>query len=95
MNRFTQKVLSGGIAAGLTVAVAVSANAQAARSGAWTLNGKEGDWTMTGRDYSLQRFSPLKQINKDTVKNLVPLWNYSLADDRSEESQPLVYQGVI
>ena len=29
MNRFTQKVLSGGIAAGLSVAVAVSANAQA------------------------------------------------------------------
>ena len=29
MNRFTQKVLSGGIAAGLSVAVAASANAQA------------------------------------------------------------------
>ncbi|HEX5232795.1 MAG TPA: PQQ-binding-like beta-propeller repeat protein, partial [Bradyrhizobium sp.] len=48
-----------------------------------------------GMGYNLQRFSPLKQINKDTVKNLVPVWNYSLADDRSEESQPLVYQGVI
>ena len=33
MNRFTQKVLSGGIAAGLSVAVAASASAQAARSG--------------------------------------------------------------
>ena len=48
-----------------------------------------------GMGYNLQRFSPLKQINKDNVKNLVPVWNYSLADDRSEESQPLVYQGVI
>src|ERR1700679_1740991 len=48
-----------------------------------------------GMGYNLQRFSPLTQINKDTVKNLVPLWNYSLADDRSEESQPIVYQGVI
>ncbi len=45
--------------------------------------------------YNLQRFSPLTQINKDTAKNLVPVWNYSLADDRSEESQPIVYQGVI
>src|SRR4029453_9911590 len=44
MNRFTQKVLSGGIAAGLSVAFAVSANAQAARTGAWTLDGKEGGW---------------------------------------------------
>jgi alcohol dehydrogenase (cytochrome c) len=48
-----------------------------------------------GMGYNLQRFSPLKQIDKDNVKNLVPVWNYSLADDRSEESQPLVYQGVV
>ncbi|GCC46317.1 hypothetical protein chiPu_0030617, partial [Chiloscyllium punctatum] len=47
-----------------------------------------------GMGYNLQRFSTLNQINKDTVKNLVPVWNYSLNDDRSEESQPLVYQGV-
>ena len=48
-----------------------------------------------GMGYNLQRFSTLNQINKDTVKNLVPVWNYSFNDDRSEESQPLVYQGVI
>jgi alcohol dehydrogenase (cytochrome c) len=45
--------------------------------------------------YNLQRFSTLNQINKDTIKNLVPVWSFSLADDRSEESQPLIYQGVI
>ena len=48
-----------------------------------------------GMGYNLQRFSPLTQINKDNVKNLVPVWNYSYDDDRSEESQPLVYQGVL
>ncbi|MBR0795936.1 methanol/ethanol family PQQ-dependent dehydrogenase [Bradyrhizobium jicamae] len=48
-----------------------------------------------GMGYNLQRFSTLNQINRDTIKNLVPVWNYSLNDDRSEESQPLVYQGVI
>ena len=48
-----------------------------------------------GMGYHLQRFSTLNQINKDTVKNLVPIWNYSFNDDRSEESQPIVYQGVI
>ncbi|MCC8960788.1 PQQ-dependent dehydrogenase, methanol/ethanol family [Bradyrhizobium sp. Pear76] len=48
-----------------------------------------------GMGYNLQRFSTLNQINKDTIKNLVPVWNYSLNDDRSEESQPLVYQGVL
>src|SRR5206468_11301279 len=48
-----------------------------------------------GMGYNLQRFSPLTQINKDNAKNLVPVWNYSFADDRAEESQPLVYQGVL
>jgi hypothetical protein len=45
--------------------------------------------------YHLNRFSPLKQINKDNVKHLVPVWNYSYDDNRSEESQPLVYKGVL
>src|SRR4030095_17016533 len=48
-----------------------------------------------GMGYNLQRFSPLTQITKDNVKNLVPVWNYSFADDRSAQSQPLVYQGVV
>ena len=48
-----------------------------------------------GMGYNLQRFSTLKQINKDTVKHLVPVWNYSFDDNRGEESQPLVYKGVI
>ena len=48
-----------------------------------------------GMGYNLQRFSPLKQINKDTVKHLVPVWNYSFDDNRSEESQALVYNGVL
>ncbi|MGP0086832.1 MAG: methanol/ethanol family PQQ-dependent dehydrogenase, partial [Steroidobacteraceae bacterium] len=48
-----------------------------------------------GMGYNLQRFSTLKQINKDNVKHLVPVWNYSFDDNRSEESQPLVYKGVL
>ena len=48
-----------------------------------------------GMGYHLQRFSPIDQINKDNVKDLVPLWNYSYDDNRSEESQPLVYNGVL
>ena len=48
-----------------------------------------------GMGYNLQRFSTLKQINKDTVKRLIPVWNYSFDDNRSEESQPLVYKGVL
>jgi alcohol dehydrogenase (cytochrome c) len=48
-----------------------------------------------GMSYSQQRFSPLTQINRDTVKRLVPAWSYSLNNNTGEESQPLVYNGVI
>src|ERR1700745_2654402 len=48
-----------------------------------------------GMSYSQQRFSPLTQINRDTVKPLVPAWSYSMNNNTGEESQPLVYDGVI
>ena len=36
-------------------------------------------------DYGQQRYSTLTHINKDSIKNLVPVWNYSYDDARSEE----------
>jgi alcohol dehydrogenase (cytochrome c) len=48
-----------------------------------------------GMGYSQQRFSPLKEINRDTVKRLVPVWSYSMNNNTGEESQPLIYDGVM
>src|SRR5690348_2596931 len=48
-----------------------------------------------GMGYSQQRFSPLTQINRENVKRLVPAWSYSMADNRGQEAQPLVKDGVI
>ena len=48
-----------------------------------------------GMSYSQQRFSPLKQINRNTVKRLVPAWSYSMNNNTGEESQPLIYNGVM
>lgn len=43
-----------------------------------------------GMGYALQRYSPLTQIDKTTVAKLRPVWTYSLADLKGQESQPLV-----
>ena len=48
-----------------------------------------------GMSYSQQRFSPLSQINRDTVRRLVPVWSYSMNNNTGEESQPLIYDGVM
>src|SRR5689334_23835601 len=58
--------------------------------------GKTPDRILTyGMSYSHQRFSPLKQINRQTINRLVPAWSYSLESDKGEESQPLVMNGVM
>ncbi len=74
-------------------------------SGAWaqTLddlkkdgNGGSTDNILTyGMGYHQQRYSPLKQINKQTVKRLVPVWNLSLDNNWGEQAQPMIYNGVM
>ena len=42
-----------------------------------------------------QRFSTLKQVNPQSIKRLVPAWNFSFGGEkqRGQESQPLVHNG--
>jgi len=51
--------------------------------------------TTFGMGYDLKMYSPLNQINKSNVKRLVPIWNFSLANDMGELSQPTIYNGVM
>jgi alcohol dehydrogenase (cytochrome c) len=51
--------------------------------------------TTFGMGYDLKMFSPLKEINKSNIKRLMPIWNFSLANDMGELSQPTVYNGVM
>ena len=48
-----------------------------------------------GMGQAQHRYSPLTQINRQTVKRLVPAWSYSMGDNRGMEAQPLVKDGVI
>ena len=48
-----------------------------------------------GMGYDARSWSTLKQINKSNIKRLVPVWNFSLANDMGELSQPTVYNGVM
>src|SRR5271156_184498 len=48
-----------------------------------------------GMGYHQQRYSPLKQIDRTTVKRLVPIWNLSLDNQWGEQAQPLVRDGVM
>src|SRR5229473_3161151 len=82
------------VAAALAALLPVAAQAQTAQQLAKGASDTKSVLNY-GMGYNLQRFSPLTQINKETVKKLVPVWSYSYDDNRSEESQPLVYKGVL
>jgi alcohol dehydrogenase (cytochrome c) len=59
-------------------------------------NGGSTDNILTyGMGYHQQRYSPLKQINKQTIKRLVPVWNLSLDNNWGEQAQPIIYNGVM
>src|SRR6267378_8555010 len=70
-------------------------------AGAQTLDdlkndGKNTDNILTyGMGYHQQRYSPLRQIEKNTVRRLVPVWNLSLDNNWGEQGQPIVYDGVM
>src|SRR5213079_1013094 len=59
-------------------------------------DGKNTDNILTyGMGYALHRYSPLKQIDRTTVKRLVPVWNLSLDNQWGEQAQPIVHDGVM
>ncbi len=53
------------------------------------------DWTMYGRTTDEQRFSPLSQINEQSIGQLGLLWDRELGTTRGLEATPLVSNGVI
>ncbi|MEY4711648.1 MAG: hypothetical protein RIS88_1098, partial [Pseudomonadota bacterium] len=54
-----------------------------------------GDWMSHGRTYTEQRFSPLDQINRDTVAGLSLAWSADIDTSRAQEATPIVVNGKI
>ncbi len=56
-----------------------------------------GDILSWGIGQQGQRYSPLKQVNTQTVGKLVPVWSFSFGGEkqRGQESQPLIHDGVM
>jgi len=54
-----------------------------------------GQWPSYGRDYSNQRFSPLIQVKRDNVAQLVPRWSYKSGVNATFQATPIVVDGVM
>jgi alcohol dehydrogenase (cytochrome c) len=51
--------------------------------------------TTQSMGYSRKSYSPLKQINRSTIRRLVPIWSASVMNEAGELAAPTVYDGVI
>ncbi len=69
--------------------------------GVWLLSGSvltaaaNKDWSAPGRDHTESHFSPLDQINVDTVKRLGIAWSFDVPDGVSLTSTPLMIGGKL
>ena len=53
------------------------------------------EWLSIGKDYREQRFSPLTQINEQTIGDLNLEWEAEFPTTRGMESTPLVHDGKL
>jgi quinohemoprotein ethanol dehydrogenase len=53
------------------------------------------EWPNYGRDPQEQRFSPVDQINRETVGKLGLAWAQEVDSDRGQEATPIMVDGVI
>lgn len=56
---------------------------------------KDGDWPLHGRTEDGQRFSPLDQIDKASVKRLGLAWSYDLGTEAGQEATPIMVDGIL
>ena len=87
---------------GLTLALALPASAQtadySAAIDAERLTGADTEnesWLSYGRTYDEQRYSPLNQINHDTVNQLGLSWYADMTTSRGQEATPIVVDGAL
>ncbi|MDH3641459.1 MAG: PQQ-dependent dehydrogenase, methanol/ethanol family [Gammaproteobacteria bacterium] len=56
---------------------------------------ESGSWIAHGIDFNERRFSPLTQVNKDTVSGLGLAWKIDLPTYLAQEATPLVVDGMM
>jgi PQQ-dependent dehydrogenase (methanol/ethanol family) len=97
-------VLSTALGTALASGAAVAQRAEVPSSPAFSADALTAwptdSWITNGGNVYNHRYSPLTQIDTDTVSRLAPRWRTSLngsgtASKYSGQAQPLVYQGVI
>ena len=103
MPKITHRRFSSVLALAAAISLIPAAGALAGPAGPAQVDGariihadkEPQNWMSTGRTYSEQRFSPLKQINKGNVAKLGLAWSFDTDTFRGLEATPIVVDGVM
>ena len=55
----------------------------------------DGQWSMPSKNFASTRFSSLEELTPETVKNLVPVFTFSLAVNKGQEAAPIVVDNTM
>ena len=83
-----------GLIAG-TVTLAQSAKPWKSITAEQLLEPGAGDWVSYRRTNDVTAFSPLRQIDRTTIRQLRPVWSYSMRDNRRWLATPIVANGLM
>ena len=60
-----------------------------------TADNDRASWLSYGRTYDEQRYSPLDQINKETIDQVGLAWFADMTTSRGQEATPIVVDGAL
>src|SRR5919201_1620349 len=83
------------LASTIAIAAAMPLAAQVSYGRLSSIGAAEGGWLTYSGSYRSERFSPLKQISRDNVKHLRPIWLYQPPGSGTLELTPVVADGVM
>src|SRR5258708_35720223 len=89
---------SGLIACAVLPLLLLASSTGAAPLGDYELRSSDkdaGNWLMYGRTYDDHRFSPLNQINPQSIAKLGLAWSHEFGTTRGLEATPLVKDGIL
>src|SRR6516225_7543839 len=58
-------------------------------------SGVQKDWAAFGGDHASDHYSPLAQINRSNVKQLIQAWSFDTGEIGGLQSSPLIVDGVL
>jgi len=101
MTGFTNHLVKAGVAglgaAAMLLAASASVAAQDYVTDEMLLEADKdpNNWLMAPRDYAGTRYSPLSQVDTDSISRLVPKWTFSFGVLDAQNTTPVVNNGVM